>query len=119
MTIIILILFTHFIADFIFQTDKQAINKSVSNIWLTKHILTYTLGLFVFAVGHFFIYHKIEILYWVLLNGVFHWIIDYITSRVNSYLWKREMRHWFFVGVGADQFIHYVCLLLTYQILIL
>lgn len=118
MKIVLLILLTHFVADFIFQTDKQAINKSTSNLWLTKHVLTYMLGLQTFAIIHVIFFLDIQIYTWVVVNGVLHWITDYFTSRLNSYLWKKEMRHWFFVGIGADQMIHYTCLLLSYEMLI-
>lgn len=118
MTTILLILFAHFVSDFLFQTDKQAINKSTSNWWLTQHVITYTIGLSFFMAGHLAWHHQTEIIYWLLINAGLHWITDYATSRINSYLWRKEMRHWFFVGIGADQFIHYTCLLLTYDALI-
>lgn len=118
MTTTLLILLTHFVADFIFQTDKQAINKSKSNFWLTQHVFTYSLGLWIYAAANWAWFHNSNIIYWVVLNALLHWITDYITSRINSYLWRKEMRHWFFVGIGADQMIHYTCLLLTYEALI-
>lgn len=113
---ILLILFVHFVADFILQTDEMAINKSKSNQWLTIHVAAYMAGFILMTV--WFIESQYW-LHWILLNGALHWITDYFTSRLNSYLWKKEMRHWFFVGIGADQFIHYACLLISYQLLIL
>lgn len=44
------ILLTHFVADFIFQTDKQATSKSSSNYWLTMHAISYSAGLAIFAL---------------------------------------------------------------------
>lgn len=116
MTTTLLILLTHFVADFIFQTDKQAINKSSSNYWLTVHVATYGIGLAIFA--QLWIGTTLPALYWILSNVALHWCTDFVTSRINSYLWRKEMRHWFFVGIGADQMIHYTCLLLTYDALI-
>jgi len=100
--IIISLIWMHFIADFIFQNDKMAQNKSSSNKWLLIHVLVYSLPFAVF--GPLF----------ASINGVAHFITDYITSRVTSSLWKQEKRHWFFVVVGLDQAIHMTTLFLTY-----
>jgi len=34
---------THFIADFIFQAEEWAVNKSKSNLALLKHVSMYTI----------------------------------------------------------------------------
>lgn len=117
MTTIILILFTHFVADFIFQTKKQAIGKSKSNWLLTAHVGTYGVGLALFT--QLWIGSTLPTLYWILCNMFLHWLTDFITGRINSHLWSKGMENWFFVGIGADQFIHHACLLLTYEALIM
>lgn len=103
---IILLIWLHFIADFILQTDKMAKNKSKSNKWLTIHIVIYSIPFFWF--GWLF----------AILNGIGHWVTDYYTSRYTSYLWAKEKRHWFFVVIGLDQAIHMTTLILTYHFLI-
>lgn len=80
----------------------------------------------------------------VLVNGGLHFITDAITNRITSKLWFFErqvgiwaqadyaypkhnktlvnpwtplegnQRHWFFVMIGLDQFIHYCCLFGTF-----
>jgi len=133
---IIALLFVHFIADFVCQNDKMALNKSKSVKWLTIHVLVYTLVLFFGAVlilqpnvhtviaemyeNKVTIYY-IPILGYVFLNAVLHWVTDFFTSRLNSFLLKKfaPSHHWFFVGVGFDQFIHTSTLILTYQYFIL
>ena len=117
MLIPFLILVFHFVGDFLCQSDKMAMNKSTSNSYLTLHVLIYTavigvLPFAVYAVSDIMIYW-----YWVAINGVLHWITDYFTSRLTSYLYKKEMRHWFFVAIGFDQLIHYACLLFSYQLI--
>ena len=116
-TTVLFILFVHFVADFICQTDGMATNKSKSLSWLTIHVCTYTPVLLA-ALGFWGMYYHIPLSYmWYfgIVNGALHWVTDFFTSKLNYYLWKKEMRHWFFVGIGADQFIHYTCLLITYD----
>lgn len=112
---ILLILLSHFVADFIMQSDKQAIEKSKSNYWLTIHVSTYTCTIMLFAWTY--LNDATTVILWASFNGAAHWIQDYITSRINSRLYKQNKRHWFFVGIGADQLIHYCCLLLSYEYL--
>lgn len=119
--IIVLILLAHFVADFVCQSQKMASNKSKNIYWLLTHILVYTFVLFLFST-YVFAYFEYNVLYWwlwTLANGVLHFIVDYFTSKLNTYLWNKKEVHWFFVSIGFDQFIHYICLLLTYQYLIL
>lgn len=98
---IYLILTLHWIADFILQTDKMAINKSTSWVWLSSHVGIYTLCLLPFGPGY------------ALANGFAHFITDAITSRITSYLWKKGDRHNFFVVIGADQLLHSAFLIFT------
>jgi hypothetical protein len=101
MTTILLIVWMHFVADFLFQTDQMAINKSKSNKWLTIHIVCYIAIFFVFGWKY------------AIVNAIGHWITDWCSSRLTSYLWKKEQRHWFFVVIGLDQAIHLTTLILT------
>jgi hypothetical protein len=100
------LIWVHFVADFLLQTDKMATNKSTSNKWLGIHVAVYT----------------IPFLCWgwkfALINGAAHFVTDWFTSRGTSYLWKREKRHWFFALIGLDQAIHMTTLALTYQWLV-
>ena len=103
---VVILIWMHFIADFVFQTDSMAKNKSSSNKWLTLHVSIYTLPFFWFG-GAF-----------AVTNGIAHFITDYFSSRATSYLWQKEQRHWFFVVVGLDQAIHITTLFVTYGLLI-
>lgn len=99
--IIIVILGLHFISDFLFQTDWMAINKSKSWGALGLHVIVYHLPFYAFGWQ------------FAVTNMILHAGVDSVTSRITSYLWKREERHWFFVVIGLDQYIHAVCLLVT------
>lgn len=98
------VMFIHFIADFIFQSDWMARNKSKSNKALGVHILVYSIP-FTIIVG----------LKFGLVNGAIHFIIDYITSRITSRLWQRGEVHNFFVVIGLDQYLHFLTLWCTYN----
>jgi hypothetical protein len=108
-TLTYVILTAHFVGDFVFQSDWMAVNKSKSYSILAMHVITYTLTLLISLI-------PIELpgtLAWVAINGVVHYIQDAITSRINAKLWAAGQRHWFFVGIGADQLLHYITLFVT------
>jgi hypothetical protein len=107
MLYVLALIWIHFVADFILQTDKMALNKSKSNRWLGIHVVVYSCPFLIFGWK------------FALVTGVFHFVTDYITSRGTSYLWRKEMRHWFFVLIGFDQAIHLTTLLLTYRFIYL
>lgn len=100
--LIALILLTHFIADFIVQTDWMAQNKSKSLWPLIVHVLTYS---FCFAWT----------LSWqfILINALAHFSTDWGSSRLGSYFWQREKRRYFFMTLGLDQLLHYLVLFMT------
>jgi hypothetical protein len=103
---IIYLLTLHFIGDFILQSNYMASNKSKSNLALGLHVLVYGLPL-IFISFNF-----------AVVNVIFHFIVDYITSRITFALWQRRNIHYFFVVIGLDQLIHSITLILTYQWLI-
>lgn len=128
--LVLSILFVHWIADFVVQTDRQAKEKS-SNSWqLTRHVFSYTLCFFVafalFAAYQNHIGHLSAssfgltptICFFFPITFVCHWATDYVTSRVNAMLWRDKRVHLFFVSIGFDQFLHFSQLLLTIHFLI-
>jgi hypothetical protein len=110
--IVLLILVAHFVADFIFQSDYHAVNKSKSNFVLAQHVLIYSAILTLFGL-----LFPIS-LAWIVFNCVGHFITDWCTSRATSRLWVANQRHWFFVVIGLDQLIHYTMLFVSYQLLV-
>lgn len=123
----VLLIFSHFIADFYFQTDEMAVNKSTSNRALTVHVNTYIAYLFAITVLPFCYlihahesWHKTGALFaFYVVNWIMHWIQDYNTSRWTTRLYKADRRHDFFVVIGFDQFLHYATLAATFSILII
>lgn len=104
MSNIFLIVWLHFLGDFIFQTDKMALNKSKSVRWLTIHVLAYSVPFFYFGWRY------------ALLNASLHWTVDFATSRATSWAWKKEKRGLFFKIIGLDQALHLTCLFFTFGI---
>ena len=80
----------------------MAIGKSTSIEWLGLHVCAYGLPFWLFFSPRY-----------VLFNVCLHFVVDFFTSKLTSYLWKAEKRHWFFVVIGADQAIHMTLLFLT------
>lgn len=101
MTIPIMLLALHFLGDFILQSDWMAINKSKDWKALLCHTMLYSACFVGYGAA------------FAIITCILHTLTDAITSRVTSYLWKKEARHWFFVVIGADQLIHYGCLAWT------
>jgi hypothetical protein len=99
LTISLLLLTIHFVADFVLQSDWMAINKSKRWDALALHCLIYS-ACFVPFYG---------LAFGAITFGL-HFVQDAITSRINSKLWLADQRHWFFVGIGADQLLHYFLL---------
>lgn len=111
-----IIIWAHFVADFICQTDAMARNKSSSNFWLGYHISTYTLALMVGALAVTGGDPRGVAIY-ALVNGAAHFATDYVTSRITKRLWEKKRVHDFFVVIGFDQALHMTILLATLPIL--
>jgi uncharacterized protein DUF3307 len=100
-TIPVILLAIHFVADFILQSDWMATNKSKNWRALLCHTALYALCFSLYGWA------------FVFITFALHTLTDAITSKITSYLWKQNARHWFFVVIGADQLIHYGCLAWT------
>lgn len=112
---IILILFIHWVADFLLQTKRMATNKSKDNYWLFAHVLIYSITWFV--IGAFF-FNVISVLLFTITTFICHFITDYVTSRWTSKLYKQEKYYGFpsfFSVIGLDQFLHFLQLILSYK----
>ena len=100
--ILIAIVWTHFIADFLLQTNQMAELKSSSNKWLGFHSLVYACP---------FIWVGIQ---YAVISGLIHFIVDWNTSRTTSKLWLDRRVRLFFIVIGFDQAIHLTCLFTLY-----
>jgi len=102
---ILLLIWMHFFADFILQSDTVAKAKSSDNAVLLLHVSLYSLPFLWFGWK------------FALINGVLHFVTDWFSSRLTTHLYQKNQRHWFFVVIGADQAIHLTCLFWTFTLL--
>jgi len=108
--LIFLILFSHFVADFVMQSDEIALKKSTSLRALWTHGVDYLIGtgliFLLMNAGGFIVMPVTTMVFLLCMNAAWHIVVDGLTSKLTTYYWKKEQRHWFFVTIGADQFIH-------------
>jgi hypothetical protein len=113
--VVVAILVNHFVADFVLQSDWMAKNKSFNDNALVLHVFIYTFALmplyFVFKYNGD---NTMIFAGFIIANFYLHVATDYVTSRLNTYLWKKGQVHYFFVSVGFDQLLHYAALFSTY-----
>lgn len=118
---IIFILITHWIADFVFQTNYLAQNKSKSSFVLLAHCVIYSLLFIPFSLYYF----EITTAIWFLVITCFlHFYVDYNTSRITSRLQAQGRlgsdtvpNFGMFSIIGLDQLLHYVFLIGTFNFL--
>lgn len=128
-----IIIFGHFIADFVCQNRWMGENKSSNYKALFAHCSVYFSALLIITLI-FLNFEATTIFQYVFINSIIHCIVDFLTSRTSKYVhkkikdstyliqddgeWKREgCWEWMFWNViGFDQFLHVATLILTYQI---
>ena len=131
MLVAFFIICVHYVADFIFQAEEWAENKSKSNKALLNHVSTYsTFWVFASCVlfgvnfpGHTMEWYVSHSIGFAMVTFILHFITDYITSRIVS---KRFADKYYgspipnfgaFTIIGLDQVLHYAQLFLTYYLL--
>ena len=107
------LLFVHWVADFVLQSQWMSVNKSKRVDALLLHAATYT-GVLLIGAGLIVGVRQIGLLVlFVGVNGFLHLATDFVTSHITSRLWQQKREHDFFVVVGLDQLIHQVTLATT------
>lgn len=130
-TIPFIIICVHYVADFIFQAEEWATNKSKSNMVLFSHVITYSIVWVLPALAILANLRPSETTEWYvystllffILTFLSHFITDYITSRIVSK--KFENKHFgspipnfgAFSVIGFDQVLHYAQLFATFYLL--
>lgn len=112
--IILWFIFSHWIADFIFQDEVWALNKKDSFVSLIKHTATYTAMV---VLLFFNILSPLALLLFALGAFISHTFIDYFTSKIvgkkftDKYLGGPIPNMGAFTMIGLDQVLHYATML--------
>lgn len=110
------IVFIHWFADFVIQTEKQAKGKSKNWNDLLSHTFIYSL-IWLIMISWLGLWKG---LIFIVITFIAHTITDYFTSRITS---KRYINNHFYgfnnfwFWIGFDQVLHYIQLFITYYLL--
>lgn len=102
----VIIIWLHFIADFILQWDSISTTKWNSLKSLGTHCTIYGIPFLYFGLN------------FALVTVGAHFIVDFISSKLTHHYRVKEQYHWFFVVIGWDQAIHMSILILTWKYMI-
>jgi hypothetical protein len=117
-TTLIVVLWLNYLTDYMLQTKKMSENKHNSVLWLLAHVSSFTLALGILVsvyniFANAFTWGNLVLL--ILLNGLTHFIIDYISSKITAYYYKNNKLKQFIRVIGGDQTLHVtIIVLLTY-----
>lgn len=112
---VILIVMTHFLADFGLQTHEQATGKSSNEKQLMWHVAVYS-GVWLFMSYCLFQNAFLSIIF-AVITYICHYITDYFSSRIGKPYWEKKDLHNGFVIIGADQVLHMIQLFALYKAL--
>ncbi len=127
------IIIIHFVADFIMQDERWALNKSKNWDALLMHTITYTSVWLVIALiidvytnqtTNDWYFDTLDVQLFLLITFVCHTITDYFTSRIVSKKFAEGKygsaipNFGAFTLIGGDQVLHYIQLFATYYYLI-
>lgn len=118
--LIILILLTHWVADYVLQSDSLALRKSTSLSALITHSAIYTsvwAGLLIFLELISGLPMIPFVMKFCAITFTTHAAIDYYTSRVQKRLYEQEKRREFFISLGFDQVLHLIQLFACFTLL--
>jgi len=113
MDVLFFLILAHFCGDYALQTDKTAERKKSSKVFLTYHVLIYTICIWGFLTMYSFLYLpglylKAGTIIFMIFLLVEHWIQDYVKHRIANC--GKQMHY-------LDQVIH-IALLYIYRIFI-
>lgn len=102
---VIIIFWIHFVADFLLQTNYTSMNKNKNIYTLLLHCFIYFIPLLWFGFT------------FAIINAGIHFIIDFVTSKINRELYKIGKTKLLLNVIGLDQAIHMTTLVLTYWLI--
>lgn len=111
---LVAILFVHYIADFLCQTDWMGNNKSKELLPLLVHVTLYSAVFFIIGI---LFYPFDYTLAFCTFTVIAHFLTDFITSKLSHSMYLQKRFRFFFNIIGFDQFLHAAQLILTYKFL--
>lgn len=111
-----LIILIHVFGDYFFQGEKLRRLKALKLPYLLEHILIYCLVLLTFSPYLLHISFKHALLF-SLINGLFHFVVDYFTRIYKKIYWHANEEKYNFV-VGLDVVLHLFILMLSFYYLV-
>ena len=118
--VILIIVFWHWVTDFVFQDEKWALGKSKHTGDLLAHTATYS---FLWIIPMVYLLTVPQVLVFIAVTFIAHTITDYFTSRwvskkfANNYYGKPIPNFGAFSSIGFGQVLHYFQLFTLYYIL--
>jgi hypothetical protein len=118
---VVLMLLGHWFSDFVWQPHWMGMRKSKEWWVLIQHALRITAGglATAFVISLFFPISATGAFIWAAVNGLAHFGIDAVTSRITSRLFAQGKTHEFFTVIGFDQFLHLAFAVVTLAWLVL
>lgn len=112
----ILLLFLHFIAEYLCQGESATTRKNIDLGWLILHAIVYA---FIFLCGLAFASLFLRLPLGTVASITFiifctHIIVDFFTGRLIDFFEIRKENHMAFIVFGSQQFMHAMILLTTY-----
>lgn len=104
--ITIILLFEHFVSDFLFQDRKTAENKSSKFSYMFFHCIIYTSAMTTFFIPFINLRELYPVFLIFLTLFISHIIVDSISSRLTTIFYKYKTWYLFFATIGFDQFLH-------------
>lgn len=115
--VIIYMMVTHFIADFLLQTRKMGQLKSSKPLWLLAHISIIFICFipfgFKFAMSNALIHAIIDALLW----NVYKVLVYLKHPGITKDNFKYWLDPWFYHTIGFDQLLHYLTLYILWSYL--
>ena len=109
---IIILVLMHIIGDFILQGSKLSKRKILKLPALFEHTGIYTATLIILS-PLFLSLTFLQSLIFSFLNGVLHFVVDFVTCKVKKKYWEVDEEK-YFKTIGLDQTLHIIILIVTY-----
>lgn len=111
----ILLLFAHFLGDFVLQSREMAMNKSSKLLFNLKHISLVLLPLL--PIAYWYQIHPLKVLMYGILHGLQDWFIWPLFKKIRTKTYDLDKKsykplkdYWFIFTLGLDQFLHLIIL---------